>query len=128
MKASELRIGNLVVAKSPERQEWESPVVVTIGYLEMFSKDKVHFKPLQLTRELLLNLGFVECGYEGLEWRHEKLKGLQFAGINWADEEFPEYQFLTYEIGEQIYQISYVHQLQNLFFILTGEELTFRSE
>lgn len=81
-------------------------------------------KPVPLTEERLVTLGFEQCGYEGLSRRHQKLKGLDFAGINWADAEFPEYQFLTVSIGEEIYKIYWVHQLQNLFSVLTGEELT----
>ncbi len=127
MTANELRIGNLVTAKSPERQEWESPVVVTIGYLEMFTTDKVHFKPLPLTEEWLLQFGF--------EKQHKELSHLSPLNLpetfNLPNSPFSYSQgklILTTGTGDFCVYIEYVHQLQNLYFALTGEELTFKSE
>lgn len=139
MEANELRLGNLVNygvnivpiksihTESVLKDEVKVYVELT-PKLQNYCLDITEIGPIQLTEEHLLNLGFTQCGYESLFWCHEKLKGLQFAGINWADIEFPEYQFLNYEVGGVIYQIRYVHQLQNLYFILIGEELTFKSE
>ena len=66
---------------------------------------------------------FEECGYDLLFWRHSKLPHVQFAGINWADREFPEYQFLNIRIDEEIFKLDFVHQLQNFFHSLTHDEL-----
>jgi hypothetical protein len=83
-------------------------------------------KPIPLDEEWLLKFGFYKCSYDFLFWEHPKLKSVDFAGINWADEDFPEYQFLNVSINENIIQINYIHELQNLYFVLTNEELTFK--
>jgi hypothetical protein len=102
----------------------EQDIVTYVIDRSMFPlKDGWGIEPIPLTEERLLELGFKQCGYEGLFWEHEELEGLQFAGINWADYEFPEYQFLNYQVGKVIYQIHYVHQIQNLYFTLKGKEL-----
>jgi len=122
MKASELRLGNWV----EQPNDGVTRVTAVLNDLQIKTEtgyvDK-YCRPIPLTEEWLLKFGFKQCGYEGLFWCHNKLKGLEFAGINWADSEFPEYQFLNYRIGEEIYRVQYVHQLQNLYFALTGEEL-----
>ena len=81
---------------------------------------------ISLTEEWLLNFGFKKSGYEFLFWEHPQLKSVDFAGINWADEDFPEYQFLNVSINGHIIQINYVHQLQNFYFTLTGEDLVLK--
>ena len=121
MTANELRIGNLVTAKSPERQEWESPVVVTIGYLEMFTTDKVHFKPLPLTEERLLKFGFVTTQWDNFDSYRLEIGNNDYAIVIYSDGRC--------EVGDIIItKINYVHQLQNLYFALKGEELKFKSE
>lgn len=141
MKTSELRIGNLVQAKSPERQEWESLVVVTTTYLKLFIRNKVDFKPIPLTLGWLLKFGFVEhfIGNKFSEsWYELKYLSNEHEPIitSWVSilinietwscvicDEYPD------EIGANTkIKIEYVHQLQNLYFALTGEELTFKSE
>lgn len=129
METSELRIGNLLrdkVTKTELRviKLTEQDIVTYVIDRSMFPlKDGWGIEPIPLTEERLLDLGFNQCGYEGLFWEHEELEGLQFAGINWVDYEFPEYQFLNYQVGKVIYQIHYVHQIQNLYFTLKGKEL-----
>jgi hypothetical protein len=81
------------------------------------------FMPIQLTEEWLSKFGFKRCGYDLLFWRHDNIKGFLLAGINWADADEPNYQFLNYGIGDEIFSIHYIHQLQNLYFGLTGIEL-----
>lgn len=101
---------------------YEIPSKMFGGFIHSGCRD-IDIDPIPLTEEWLEKLGFTLGGYNMLFWYHEKLKGLDFAGINWADAEYPEYQFLNYGIGTEIYQVYYVHQLQNLYFALTGEEL-----
>ena len=43
-------------------------------------------------------------------------------------EDFQEWRLGNVEEFTQTPEIIYVHQLQNLYFALTGEELTFKSE
>jgi len=117
MKASELRIGNLVMDGKDIEQ-------VNARMIDMLVKIEADFDPIPLTEEWLLKLGFKQCGYEMLSWKHETLlPSFDLDGINWADFDEPDYQFLNYKVGNEILRIDYVHQLQNLYFALTGEEL-----
>jgi hypothetical protein len=118
MKASELRIGNFydsngfVSEVNPDTIE------------NLWVAERSCIKPLPLSEEWLLKFGFKQCGYEMLSWKHETLlPSFDLGGINWADFDEPDYQFLTYKVGDIILRIDYVHQLQNLYFALTGEEL-----
>ena len=123
MKPNELRIGNWV--EQPNNGVTRVTAILNdlqikteTGYIDKYCR------PIPLTEEWLLNFGFVRCGYEDLFWEHQSIKGFQLAGINWADSDEPDYQFLNYSIGDEIFSIHYLHQLQNLYFALTGEELT----
>jgi hypothetical protein len=117
MKASELRLGNLVM----DGKEIEQ---VNARMIDMLVKIEADFDPIPLTEEWLLKLGFKQCGYEMLSWKHETLlPSFNLDGINWADFDEPDYQFLNYKVADEILRIDYVHQLQNLYFALTGEEL-----
>lgn len=135
MKASDLRIGNLLrdkVSKTELRVVKlgdDGSIVTHVIDRTMFPlKDGWGIEPIPLTREKLIDLGFEECGYEALAWQHPKIPGFQFAGINWADAEFPEYQFLNYQVGDSIFRIDYVHELQNICFALAKEELIKQEE
>lgn len=124
MKASELRIGNLIKGKSPEKKVYEEPVELNEYYFLLFLNNMMDVEPIPLTEEWLLKLGFKQCGYEMLSWKHETLlPSFDLDGINWADFDEPDYQFLNYKVADEILRIDYVHQLQNLYFALTGEEL-----
>jgi hypothetical protein len=117
MKASELRIGNIV------RYGANNRVLDAELFLQLL-KYTTPFDPIPLTEEWLLKLGFKQCGYEMLSWKHETLlPSFNLDGINWADFDEPDYQFLNYKVADEILRIDYVHQLQNLYFTLTGEEL-----
>ena len=123
MKASELRIGNYVYFHGDVEE-------INIDHFNIFNiiKDGV-LLPIPLTEEWLEKLGFEICGYNQLSWRHtEHIKNFELDGINWADADYPEYQFLNYNIGNDIFSIHYVHQLQNLYFALTREELKLKED
>jgi hypothetical protein len=127
MKASELRIGNYFKHSLFE----DYLEIQSISESGLCSAKEVnggfeieHTNPIPLTEEWLLKFGFKQCGYEMLSWKHETLlPSFDLGGINWADFDEPDYQFLTYKVGDEILRIDYVHQLQNLYFALTGEEL-----
>lgn len=80
--------------------------------------------PIPISPNILLSCGFVLSGYNMLFWVKDNIS---LAGINWADADIPEYQFVNFGWGSnenQIISIRYLHQLQNLYYALTGEELT----
>ena len=114
MKANELRIGNWV-------NYFDDGNCSRISVLDHYychlndasSIDYLMIKPIQLTEEWLLKFGFPEhkstmdllWNYSVcLERRHNELFVVNLDNIH-------------------VYQIEYVHELQNLVFALTGKEL-----
>jgi hypothetical protein len=106
MEAKELRIGNWF----KEYDEFRQVTYNTIRYLN--NNEDESYNPIPLTEEILLKAGFERNG-----------------------EEFIYYErYYTIGIGE-LFNVAYVgsdkvtvdckhvHQLQNLYFALTGEEL-----
>lgn len=112
MKASELRIGNTVYSTIEET--WILPYVIAID----ISHCEVHpenYSPIPLTEEWLLKFGFNQYG----DWYTKDSISVNIK-INRT----------TYDIdGEEDYinHCAHVHQIQNLYFALTGEELTINS-
>lgn len=125
VKPQELRIGNYVsfggaICTVTEIEKDNFRAIDSHGnnWKNTFSA----LEGLPLTEQHLLDFGFEQDGYEMLDWVKN---GLCFTGINWADKDFPEYQFLNFMVNEDtIISIHYVHQLQNIYFALTGQELT----
>ncbi len=121
MKETELRIGNLLYS------EFEGKVV-KLNYITTasagYGKGNFHpldgFKPIPLTEEWLLMLPEDEWEFVGFGTRtiyqHVKFKAIKI-------EQLPSDQVVVYFNDEPINYKDYLHQLQNLFFDLTGEEL-----
>ncbi len=99
MKATDLRIGNLVY--------YAGIVCKVSGY---HNDDYLHtngvtapvasFQPIELTEEWLLKMGFTK-----------------------SKDSFNAFYL---ELFDDVLNIKYVHQLQNLYHALTGEELTIK--
>jgi hypothetical protein len=106
MKASEFRIGNLVCDPMHKL-----PFYIGLEDIADLCYDRPkRFEPIPLTKEWLLELGFEYNGviYEIDEYLVRFTS--QFIVAYWIDS-----GFMT--------KIKYVHQLQNLYFALTGQEL-----
>jgi hypothetical protein len=117
---ADLRIGNILnydIAEGdtlPTRIDWQD--------LKWISEDEVGFNlvhsPIPLTNELLLQLGF----------EHKLINGR----INTYTKGDFQYRYSPYKKGlthrllgsMKSNKITYVHQLQNLYFALTNQELT----
>jgi hypothetical protein len=117
MKANELRIGNLVLSKGVPVQIEEIMWETVRHCFGEFPIDYV--EPIPLTEEWLLKFGF-EIKLDNFNWN----AGI---GIN----EIGDFKLAlrhTDNFGwfykSRCTPIKYVHQLQNLYFALTGEELT----
>ena len=129
MNANELRIGNYI-----ERHNKVTGVkdVVQVGggtpLLAFEWMTTLKFNPIPLTEEWLLKFGFEfrnnnkQYGWflkvsknRVLAWCHSKEIGLEF------DTEDYDYNNTLFD-----FHCQYVHQLQNLYFALTGEELTLK--
>lgn len=118
MKAEELRIGNLYEATDGSRISF-----ATGKDLYAWDQGAIYGKPIPLTEEWLTKAGFKPWGTYDYLWK----KGRNHACTIIQEEEFKGgkewFELRGVKNGHVI--IEYVHQLQNLYFPLTGEELKF---
>ena len=119
MKANELRIGNYVIANKDE--------VIVAGFVGFYVSyipiekyhayaDMIHhIKPIPLTEEWLLKLGFEQCFINKERYHIDNLNEVEFIDneIRWM----ANYTTFYHQ------KIEFVHQLQNLYFALTNTEL-----
>jgi len=109
--ANELRIGNYIKSGDLEAQ-------ITAQGILYLKRGNMKAKPIPLTEEWLYKFGFKVGEVEDYFDKNIGIK--KILAIHLKDKEFI--------IGYGIYwtyhfKIKYVHQLQNLYFALTGEEL-----
>lgn len=107
MKANELRIGNWVKwpgEKEPNEVQWQHG-----HWLGVFKGNYSFPEPIPLTEEWLLKFGFKKIGNQFI---------IENGRITLTDDIKYGNQFI-YEFTSLVY----VHQLQNLYFALTGNEL-----
>jgi len=110
MKANELRIGNYIYFED-ELLKFDFEMGWNFDYI----------KPIPLTEEWLLKFGFVDGSYL---YKNYKVK----AGDYWNSVKFYEGEWCYNNDDSDaacyfLTTIKYVHQLQNLYFALTNEEL-----
>ena len=120
MKTNELRIGNLV------NHIRKGVIVIGIMELDFIEKEVLDIEPIPLTEEWLLNLGFKKYTYwrpNNLDYYHSDLK--EFCIISGQVRLCTDDPYEFFKIPQNI---QFVHQLQNLYFALTGEELTIDKE
>lgn len=128
MKASELRIGNLISYKG------ETVTLLGISdaglcnvdkfkhYKDSLSEDISAFQPILLTEEWLGKFGYQYANENGqkfywhLEMPYFQLRRDELSWLLWYDEDF--------EALISKMDIEFMHQLQNIFFYMTGMELT----
>ena len=115
MKIQELRIG--VYLELPTRNE---PIVIVEEILknnfiicDITSNEwpLCDYKPILLTEQWLKDFGFVYTEYRNWE------KSSEDFGIEFNEDEF------YFHVYGNAFNFQYVHQLQNLYFVLTGKEL-----
>jgi len=125
MKATELRIGNYI--KLMYNYEDYEIIQVTPDELVMIDKKQADYEPLPLTEEWLYKFGFTNIDKGDNDY------------ITYADSNHDYYLQIDvrrkdgkYSILDNSFDdlrafsmvdIMYVHQLQNLYFALTGKEL-----
>lgn len=118
IKTNELRIGNLIFADfgdGPKAQILGSgnDIQGTVDHLD-------NYDPIPLTEEWLEKFGFVDCSDCVSLELNEPYQRILLLHNEWP---------LLLEIDScrmPIFNLKYVHQLQNLFFALVGEELTIK--
>lgn len=126
MTAKEIRLGNIVNYKywnpNPKGGEWCFEMVEIVGLLQ----DTFYFKfrnnnsvkkikelyPIELTEGILL-----KCGFEWSHYHPDTAQREYYINNDFGIELFNE---RYYKLNTEI---KYLHQLQNLYFALTGEEL-----
>lgn len=131
MKASELRIGNWVTHTADDRWSYRSPEKGPYVQFNFQWEDRDWFaygnslinidllKPIPFTEEWLIKIGFVRDYSFSLKHKNFTL---------YFDDGFFRLCVGLYcEEAKSLVHIKYVHQLQNLFFALTGEELQIKS-
>ena len=115
MNANELRLGNLIYAKLSSGKG-RTAVHTVAAYNIVNIADGVTssfiFEPIPLTEEWLLQFGFEHTRY-----------GFIKGGLH-LDNDFS--LFIEDETGFNTWsvELKYVHQLQNLYFAIIGQELT----
>lgn len=125
MTAQELRIGNYVEEFLPVKL-WTK---IEVNYQDLkfvyFEDTNSFYRPIPITEEWLLKLGFEKTKDYGDKIFYDK----EHFYVCFDDEDLSfgivknnEYTCLIYD--EQFF--SFIHQLQNAFFALTGRELTIK--
>lgn len=109
MKASEIRIGNYC-----KQITHSSNKVVSVSkeHFEVIEGDEIDLFPILLLEEWLLKFGFSYFGLGRYELGDFRL--------------LVQNNYIVLDTGGLEPTIKYVHQLQNLYFALTGEELTIK--
>lgn len=143
MKASDLRIFNWVNDSNEG--------ISQIGFLDIRSQNVglinplggshdgtclEFIKPIPLTEDWLYKFDFYNKGYERVNTYEVNTSVMCFGEDDkikikfvkeWYDstEDKPNYYIQLYKDYDSIRTIKYVHELQNLYFALTGEELIY---
>lgn len=132
MEAKNFRIGNyieyLIKDELDDRKEWWEVSTIDAYDLKWLSdNDDADFREIELTEEWLLKFGFnndYKDGYIGIDiCNSDFVLTKPFKMGEWQD--CFCFQFETGNV-HKFREIKYVHQLQNLYFALTGEELTIK--
>jgi hypothetical protein len=128
MKAQELRLGNYIFIDEEE--------IVVTG----INGNTIHWKDgfdmtgmtgskltgIPLTEDWLLKFGFKKGEYEWFEKLYDSQEEVGLISYN-IDSHRTAIGYVDGEdSGFAGYEIKYVHQLQNLYFALTGNELTIK--
>jgi hypothetical protein len=127
MKVTELRIGNWI----QDGNEFEQ---ITIDHLNCLNSGRCEYDPIPLTEEWLLKFGFIKGNYNWfrLYFNPEKLEDSDCLTYNINSKMLCLESFYDNEKKGSIQLSSrdekYVHQLQNLYFALTSEELTIKQQ
>lgn len=127
INAKELRIGNLVFDsrtvgdRSGLPKVLHETTVIQIEERKFDNGDYNYLEPIPITSEILKKCGFAE--QKGDEWYIEYQNDF-FIVVKSNMQVRLGFDVSTY-FEEEFDHIKYLHQLQNLFFALTGEELNY---
>lgn len=117
MKASELRIGNWVYDNPClSSRQIDAKDILELVQMEVAGHTRFHLEPEELTSEWLERFGFEHENTIGgwSKWSNGKMRLLDMK--------------FYFDSSEYFIRVEDVHQLQNLYFALTGEELTIKDD
>lgn len=140
MEATSLRIGNLVTINNPKHHPRMKDIPVLVeaierrpdlkdmgGYSLSLNDDLYNYsqaicfiEPIPLTKEILLKCGFKKREGNNICW------DLGDFMIGWYGNSFATWVVELKQGNNKVHfhsQIKSIHQLQNLYFALTGQEL-----
>lgn len=120
MKAEELRIGNFVQDKKGREIDIVRVSNVSERHLNFWEESV--YQPIPLNEEWLIRFQWT-LHKSDMYWMSPFSKELTIT--KYATTE-PVFYFVheNYQVGLPDIKLEYVHQLQNLYFCLTGQELT----
>lgn len=133
MEAKDLRIGNWFLADTEENNFKQINANEILDFYDDPLDD--YYKPIPLTEDWLLNYGFEKVIYESDDFGYETNYELDIKGVGYISysDDFSCALFGSKESSKNELgflpnwdNCKYVHQLQNLYFALTGEELTLK--
>lgn len=117
--SKDFRLGNYVLVFGSE--------VDTIKHLSI-GKIPIDATPISITTDWLVRLGFsqfsAENGYKSRKWTLAEAKHVPDWFYLKRETHKGVRQFNAYTKGTRLSTIEYIHQLQNLYYCLTGRELT----
>ena len=138
MRVEDLRVGNFVeTLKSDffdgDTIDWSLDMFYWVAECVYHIED---FKPIPLTEEIHNDLGIYKNGFDSFEYELPRGRSLNIKVIFNGD-----YVYLRQSNDDRLYNDSliavwnrdvkgrdmYVHEWQNLYFALTGEELEFKT-
>lgn len=125
MKASELRIGNIIAQDTINAVGEAVEIIMRVSLMEIrdavLYEDNWTGKPIPLTEEWLLKFGMSKTVIDP-HWTGPKEQKIMY-----RDDSKPVNFYVLNGrawLGlKDLCPVRYVHQLQNLYFALTGEEL-----
>ena len=133
MKANELRIGNWINISFRNHDRKGDYQIVASQILDLFSngeKSSFIYKPIPLTEEWLLKFGFEQqigfIKFIGEPYQKDSFE----VALNDVGKWYCYYRnFVKGKVDDFVLlknDLKHVHQLQNLFYALCGEELTIK--
>lgn len=118
MKANELRIGNLLYYGDPKSTLKPPYFKIEGGHSIQAVESGIDIRPILITEEILLKCGYIVLNESsaGIRYGHV-VNGVFDAGLS----------FVYWKESKELIcvkkHIKHLHQLQNLYFSLTNEEL-----
>lgn len=124
LDASDLRVGNLVQKNYKLFKSEFKKVDALDIHFHLKHPELNTIGPIKLTEEWLLMFGFKKRSnpYKWYKWLYNDESEKLF--LLWEKRELFNNNLIGYYCEEAIINMDHVHQLQNLYFALTGSELT----